>query len=541
MRPADEFQALQHLLRNLNDFPKLRKNALVASLGLRCNLSGQALHARTRSAVARSLERIVRQHSIDRGSERAKRWQTIVERCDFNGEKHAVVAGDLGLRHTQFYFERRAVLEALAGALTQELDAISNRRFAVASPSELQIDYTIGLRECGRTDEAIAVLERLIDSEDDPAQRLAAITELLTTYDSIAVYAMFPSLLGKARTLGYAAANSDPAVETEMLVIEATAARVTSNVEQHIKALELARHHLRRVAAPSHRRTNDLLLRVLLHLVEAHLESGNTTGTERYLAQAQEVFDRAPATRPQLRFWYLGKRAQIALFCGELLRGVEAMSEGLAIARDNGLINSMMQGSHLLGRAYFEGRQTAIARKHVHNAIVLSDLLANAQERANVALLLANIEQRSGHKTQALTIATMAQELFIGADLRGLAGCLTIAEALEHAGRPYEALRLLDETSAELKRQGMHRFFGNAQRIRSGLYAKLNRGAEAFHAIDYAVQILESYGSLYELGTAYELSGRITHNRVHAKRGQEIRAHLTLPAKVGALDLPSSP
>jgi tetratricopeptide (TPR) repeat protein len=530
VKPADEFQALQHLLRNLNDFPKLRKNALVVSLSLRCNLSGHALHARIRSAVAHSLATVVGEHSIERGSERAKRWQTIVERCDLNGEKHAAVAADLGLQHTQFYFERRAALDALAGALTHELDGISNRRFAIASASEMQIQYAIGLRECGRSDEVVQILERLIDSDDGQAQRLAAITELLATYDALAIHEMFPPLLDKARALANAASTADPAIETEMLVIDATAARVIGNGEQRIEALERARHRLRRMAAPLNRRTNDLLLRVLLHLTDAYVEAGDTAGTERYLGQAQEVFDRAPATRPQLRFWYLGNRAQLALFRGELLRGVEAMSDALAIARDNGLIRSMMQGSHFLGRAYFEGRQTAPARKHVHNAIVLSELLAHAQERANVSLLLANIERSSGHRTQALTIATKAHELFGGADIRSLTGYLTIAEALEYAGRPREALQLLDDTSAKLRCQGIHRFVGKAERIRSELYAKLKRPADAHQAINNAVEILESYGSLYELGTAYELSGRITHNRAHTKRAQEIRAQLTLPA-----------
>lgn len=529
MRPADEFAVLQHLLRNLNDFPKLRRNALVASLGLRCNLSGQALHARIRAAVARSLETVVRQHSIEHGSERAKRWQTIVERCDFNGEKHAAVASDLGLRHTQFYFERRAALEALAGALIYEIDAVASRRFTVAPASEMQIHYAMALREYGKTDEIVPVLEKLIDSEDDPAQRLAAMTELLATYDALAVRQTFPRLLEKARALFRAASRSDSAVEAEMLVIEATAARVTGNGERRIEALERARHRLSKMASPSNRRANDLLLRVVLQLADAYVESGNTSRTEHYLALAQEVFERAPATRPQLRFWYLGNRAQLALFRGELLRGVEAMSDGVAIARDNGLIRSMMQGSHFLARAHFEGRRVAPARKHAHNAIVLSELLSHTQERANVSLLVANIEQQTGHRAQALTIATRAQELFRDADIRSLTGYLTIAEVLVDAGRSHEALQILDKTASELGRQGIHRFLGKAERIRSVLYARLKRTADARRAIDSAVAILEDYGSLYELGKAYELSGRITHNLAHTRRSQEIRAQLTLP------------
>jgi len=74
------------------------------------------------------------------------------------------------------------------------------------------------------------------------------------------------------------------------------------------------------------------------------------------------------------------------------------------------------------------------------------------------------------------------------------------------------------------------RFYGKAERIRSELNAKLKRAADAHRAIDSAVHVLESHGSLYELGKAYERSGRITHNRVHVNRGQEIRAQLTLSA-----------
>lgn len=528
MPKDDGLQTLQHLLRNLNNFPRLRKNALVESLRLRCNVNGNLLHARVRGAVVRALDAIVHQHAIEHGAERAKRWQTIIQRCDLNDEPHTVVANDLGLAHARFYVERRAAQQALAATLIQELYAQSDVPLTIPSAAELRIDLAISERERGHFQDAVQILEGVVSSTADRAQHLAALTELVETYWMLGLQDRFPRLIEEARALCYSPPSTDPALETEMQMIEAVVFCVQGDVKGGIEALERVRRRLLETGGAPNHRGSLLMLRVLLELAMLDLVSGQAIGAESRLAQAENVFERSPSSLPELRSRYLCLRAEAALFRGDLKRAVQTSSEGFPIARHNGLVVGMVRASHLLGTIFLEGRQLEPARRHAENAVMLGELLPNPEERVNISILLARVERLSGHADRALALAQKAQQQYSPADPRSWMVGLSVAEALESAGRSHEALRLLDESAEGFTRQGMHRCVGASEGIRARLCLNLNRIKEARVAIDNALQILERHGSLYGLGNAYELSARATGNRTHNKRSREIRAQLTL-------------
>jgi tetratricopeptide (TPR) repeat protein len=310
--------------------------------------------------------------------------------------------------------------------------------------------------------------------------------------------------------------------------IEALAACAQGDVDRCIEALDRVHERLSRANAPSDRRSNALALRTLVDLAGLHLESGNAAGAESYLTQAEKLFEHNGTSRPELRTSYLCWRARVALFCGEPRRAVRMLNDAQLIARDNGLITSTMLTSYQLGCTFLQVRQRVPAREHAQNAAQLGELLTNAPEHVYTSLLLADVERVCGHSEQAVARARSAYEQFGKADPRSWSSALTVVLALDSAGRPFEALELLDTASIEFKQKSMHRYMGKSERIRAGLYANLSRAKEARVAIDNALQILERCGSLDELGKAYELSARLTRNRTHTKRSREIRAQLTI-------------
>jgi tetratricopeptide (TPR) repeat protein len=523
----DDLRTFQHLLRNLNNFPALRKNALVASLRVRSGLTGQALHARVRAIVTQHLDMLAQLHSIDRDVDRAKRWRAIVERCDLNGEAHEAVADSLGLSRAQFYRERRAAQESLAETLLRAFETPLEATLTVPSETEMQIEFAAALRTRGRAEETLALLEQAATSPD-LRQRLAAFTELALSHDQLGHASELRSLLATARTLCYSTDNTDPAIEAELQMIEALVARIDGKMEEYLAALQRAQHRLTRSDVVYDRRAHDLTFAVSLELVDQHLNSGNPSQARSHLSLIQSLFDRQNTVRPEHRIEHLVWNGELSLFDGNVVRAVRLFEEALALSRDNGLLRHAIYISAALATSCQHGGRSNAAQKHAQNALRLSHCLPE-KDVARMSSGLANIEFHADRPHHALAAAREADAwLRQSRSAQRFLNDLIIAGSLGRTGYIDEALHLVEATREEVTRRQEYRLVGYAEEIRSEIYDRIGRHAEARNAIDNAVRILERHGTMYAFGHACELSARITRNATHRKRAREIRAQLAL-------------
>ncbi len=118
----------RRLLRHLNDPRELRKSPLAQRLLEREALpraqANAAVAAQLREIVARALARMEPSPaSVARSAGYDRRLHAILTRCDLAGEKHEVVARELGLSLRQFYRDRGSAFERFSEALREELVA----------------------------------------------------------------------------------------------------------------------------------------------------------------------------------------------------------------------------------------------------------------------------------------------------------------------------------------------------------------------------------------------------------------------------------
>jgi tetratricopeptide (TPR) repeat protein len=521
----NDLQTLQHLLRHLNNFPKLRQNALVVSLRARSGLAGHALQARVRTIVAEALEETVRLHSIEHGVERAARWQMIIQRCDLNGEHYEQVAADLGLGRRQFYQERRAAQESLAGALMEALDGSVKPALVVPSDVELQIETAIALRMRGHPEQTIPFLECIATCNSDPIHRLAAMTELAEAYEALGRTEKLSALLDAARRLAYEAGYASPALETETLMIEALLTHQQRLSDRYVLALERVHRRLARTNAQAGTRDSELALRTSLSLALEYHYVGNPQGMHVYLASARNICDRGGMIRPEHYAGYLILEGELAGLRGDLHSAIRVQRQCLAFSRLNGLPLHTQVASHNLSVSYLHGRQYEMARKHGQNALALYDMVPE-NPSFQLQSLLCYIEIETGHPTKALEIVRDTRQRFRsngGYDFN-----IAFAEALERSGRGQEALDVLQSVSTDIEHRGWLRFLGQVERLRAAAYFGLERRSEARRALDNAMQIIEEHGSIYARSRVYELSVRITRDPIHRRRAREIRAQLAL-------------
>jgi hypothetical protein len=521
----NDLQTLQHLLRNLNNFPKLRQNALVIALRTRSGLAGHALHTRVRAIVTESLEATVQLHSIQHGVERAARWQTIIQRCDLNGEHHDIVASDLGVSRRRFYQERRAAQESLANALAQALDGAAQPPLAVPSEAELQIEIATALRMRGELELAARILEPIASAGFDTVFRLEAMTELAEVYDALGRSAELFALLDASRALAYDVTTANPAFEIEALIVEATLCRAQGMFDQHLATLERIHHRLTHGDIVGARR-DELTLRTALALANLHHCVGNASGMQAYLASTGETLEHGAANRPEHRAEHLILAAESAVFRGDLRSAVQSQKQCLTLARVHGLSGYVFLASFNLSICHLQSRQYGVARRHGRNALVAAQLCLPPDHAVETTGLLSQIEIETGHPAEALGMVADARSRFNAGG--GYHYQLTFASALERSGRAQDALNVLESISGDIRGRGWQRFLGAVERIRAEACVGLERGADARHAIDNAVQILERHGSSYQLARAYDSSSRITGDPLHRKRAREIHAQLTL-------------
>jgi hypothetical protein len=113
--------------------------------------------------------RLLVEAALDRLPPRAR---SIIARCDLAGEPNKNVAGDLGISERHFYRERRAAVTSLCDAIDKVNRKTASSGGVDVNPNDAVLACANALRNAGRTQEAIALLEKTLSGTAWPLRKV---------------------------------------------------------------------------------------------------------------------------------------------------------------------------------------------------------------------------------------------------------------------------------------------------------------------------------------------------------------------------------
>jgi tetratricopeptide (TPR) repeat protein len=521
-----DLDAVHHLLRHLNNVPKLRENVFVVNL---CDLDEEpfhVVHARIREIVSSALDLTLAQHGSN-DTVRASRWEAIVRGCDLDGKSHQSVADELGLSRRHFYRERRAAHEAIGRHVLLQLGGSFNAKSqtrGVYAEAEVLIEYASACKHMGNFADAVRVLEDIAGAAGDSTLRLHAVNELLEIYAQEGNAAAIGRLVDLARFLGDADPSNEGEVQAERLMAEAYAHG--GRGAEYARSLQRALRHL--TSSTPSPRTGELGVRASIALTQYFLiERGDAREAERYLATARSFLDRGVTLHPAFSIDFCATAGRLHLHTSGPGKASEAFAKGLAIARRHQVPYHMALTSYGLGHSSLERGDLNQAREHARNAVVLAEQIGWSKCAARSELLLAEIHLDSGDPQGALTWNTRLKERVVHDERLRITLSIISAETLDSLGRRNEALDVIDRCCSDIERRGDSLYLGDGELVRARIYSRMRRPAAARAAIAKAIELLERYGSMGQQARAYDLSARLTKNVRHRTRARELKEYLT--------------
>ncbi|MBV8750240.1 MAG: hypothetical protein JO103_11060 [Candidatus Eremiobacteraeota bacterium] len=513
---------VQHLFRHLNNLPGLRRSTLLAPLFARGDVPDHELQRRVRAIIDGALDAVVAQHRTEHGAAEAARWHTIYRRCDLGGELHEVVAAELGLSRRQFYRSRRYMHEALRTSIVRELDVVAGNAFAAVEEGDLALDFAVGLRGYGRVDDARSSLFALATSEIDVAKRLHAVAELVDI-DAAAGGEGLAPLVEMATVLHRR--RPSPLASAELAMIEASVAEIDAAYLRYTAALLRVRHHAH--AAPLSRRSVELHVRAALRLAKHAVNVGNTSECDEHLAHAQRLLEHYPTAVGAFRTDLLHVEGELAIVRGRYGAAHDALDRALAAARELRRPESAMNAAQALAIVNLFRREFETARRHIRNALTLSDGLGLHMESAAAMAIHAEIELLDGRPAVALGLVEGARTRYPHSAPDRYLEDMMRADALDQLGRGVEAIPIAEAACGALDALGLRRYLGTAERIRAQIYWNNGRRRDAIVALDNAIRLLEDHGTRRSLARTYDLSARLTKNRRHRALARELESALS--------------
>jgi tetratricopeptide (TPR) repeat protein len=535
--PSSPDALARHLLRHLFDLRELQQNELSAAFLY--SLSQRDSMARRHEQIVAWVHRGVERLAL--GEERKARVQAeILRRCDLLGEAHAAVWAQLGLSRRTFYNERRRALTRLAILLKSSLPSATVEVQPRLDAFELRLASARLLGDGGYWDLAVRESEELARCAPTPAQRIRAAALALETdclYGRLEkARHRLPALEAQIDALHVGSAQT----ATALLVASTACAAARWNVGESTQALErlsFARRVLQlRPKLLEDRAVADAWARALLHLADFHSLAGSASNALAALGEASALLARWPDADPDTCARLGANQAEVFLTLDRPLAEAEASAHAaLSVAQRYGLLSRAVEAATALCLVQSVSGNRCAALNTGKPALILADRLRPHQAGVFLRLILARIYAAQGNIRESRRLLDEASRSIppqsaIGVFRESTAASLELSDGAFRAG-----LHRSQRAADHAQRSGFGRVTGSALALQARALYALGRCGAAATAADAAVAILENAGARYTLADAYDLSGRLTGNRRHARLAIELRAILRGPAKASGL------
>jgi tetratricopeptide (TPR) repeat protein len=525
--------AARHLLHNLRNAKALRVNPLVSHLLLSDDrrpgaepLTDRAVVSRVAQAVAAVLRTLAPEQGNPFDNDRPYRQSEIIRRCVLGNEPYKAVAHDLGISLRTLFRD----LDGIRLHLVDELPRFELPAATVTDVSdtfELELRHAHLLRNMGRFEEALAVLDRLVTDAPDPLKRARA-------WNSSAVALVDSGATDRARlTVGRARESltgvqegSAPAKALVACDVDLTAgmiARVdgdtTSAIENYARAADQSRPLL--PGSPAF--ATDVYVRAMAQSATIHWLIGDIQASAAAVDSAWNALERIGDPSDAAHYSLLSASALVRLVCnGDVAWAIREMSAAAVLAERHGMLHDALMAlgwlasletlSGNLAGAVATGRRTiAIAR--------------NTMTGTEYGLLCASFAETEAVAGNVADAARLIEDGRSRVAPGGSAwGRLLLGEAnvLLAGGRTGEAIVAAQQAAQAMQRQGKAGFVGHAFLIKGRAHERRHERAEALLATREALPLLELFGKTPLLAAAYDLSARLTGNRTHRANARDL-------------------
>ena len=262
------------------------------------------------------------------------RQRAIVTRCDLRGEKHATVAGDLGISVREFYRERRRAFERLLGLIPSMLSGPVRSAPSLPSRFELDLDHVANLRLVGDFGAAFVKLEQIANeacSAEKGVRALCYGVEIAADVgDDERARRFFQRAIERAAEFGdeYVSVTIDLDVQMACAYVgwqETDLAHAASSLDGAAAAAD-------RVQSVADRHEIRSAVGVLFRYAELACLRGDVAGALASLGRARGLLDHLRHKPPSLLGHLFFELSIVqALVVGEMSRAVEYALEALAI------------------------------------------------------------------------------------------------------------------------------------------------------------------------------------------------------------------
>jgi tetratricopeptide (TPR) repeat protein len=519
------------LLHNLRNAKALRANPLVAHLlhpdGHTAEpLADRVVVSRVAQAVAAVLRTLAPSDGNPFDGERPHRQGEIVRRCVVGTEPYKAVARDLGISLRTLFRD----LDGIRLRLVEDLPRYAPPAATTSQASDtfgLELRHAHLLRNMGRFEEAVQVLDRLASQSATPLQRARAWNTSAVALIDAGATERAEATIARVR-IALANADDEPVsvrtlVECDVDLTDAMIARVHGDTQTAFLHYDHAAGRSKPLMAEDGSAAIDVFVRAQSQCAVLRWLTGDVAASSRAVEVAWNALERLIDPPEAAHYSLLSASSMVHLVANcDVGWAIREMSAAAVIAERHGMLHDALMAlgwlaglerlnGNAIGAAETSRRTIAIAR-HTMTGTEFGLLCAAAAEN----------EANVGDTTAALRLIEEGRSRVDRGGSAWARLMLGEAETFLAAGRNSEAIASAEKAADAMQHQDKAGFAGYACLIRGLAHERKGERAQALLAAREALPLIERFGKSPELVTAYELSARLTGNRGHKAHAIEL-------------------
>jgi len=516
--------AARHLLHNMRNAKALRANPLVSHLLAADRESAEQLPDRVVvSRVAQAVAAVLRELDPAEGNpfdgDRSHRQAEIVRRCVIGTEPYKAVARDLGISLRTLFRD----LDGIRLRLVEDLPRYAPPVPAVVNLGDnfdLELRYAHLLRNMGRFDDALGVLDQVANNSASHLQRARAFNAAaMTLVDSGFTEKATTAVENAKRMLATSESPSDmqnAIVECDLDLASATISRVRGETPAAFQGYDLAAIKAGRLLGDVPVGATDVLVRAHANNAVLRWLTGDIESAGRAVDTAWTAIERLDDPPDDAHYALLAASSMVHLVKdGDVAWAMREMSAAAVLAERRGMLHDALMALGWLASMERLNGNSKGAAETTRRTIGIARATMKGTEFALLSAAAAESEAEVGQFDTARSLIDEGRSRVE----QGGAGWarLELAEAalLLLSRRFVEALAASLRAGEAMQRQGKAGFVGYACLIRALAHEGRGERAQALLAVREALPLIERFGKSPELVAAYELSARLTGNRTH--------------------------